>query len=271
MIAVDRHVRVQTQIPFATNQRLATARLYTTPVGSAEHRIWSRNAPPAGCARSARPRSASTKIRAATKKVGKAQQAQEKAARAARARTKTQLKDEFGKKVKGLLAESTNIFRWCASPEIQKCHVGDSRNIDRVIWVTQAADFNTLAAKGLNVVLQLPDPLKARVGGDSATNLSTLFVNVEDIKKSPARSINIATAPRGARINTCSSQKRRVAQATETQKGFDFLKKVLEPLGLYCCKATDAEIKNEGIRKPLGVKEKLPVESEPEAEVEATE
>lgn len=80
-----------------------------------------------------------------------------------------------------------------------------------------------------------------------------------------------ATAPRGARIHKGSSQKRRVAQAAETEKGFDFPKKVLEPLGLYCCKATDAEIKNEGIREPLGVKEKLPVESEPEAEVEATE
>lgn len=91
------------------------------------------------------------------------------------------LKDKFGQALqKGLTDEAgkTNIFRWCASEELSRCHIGDPNQPDRVIWTTKKSDFDDLSAKKVNVVLQ-EDP--SRVGIESKTDLSTLFLSLKGI------------------------------------------------------------------------------------------
>ena len=46
---------------------------------------------------------------------------------------------KFTPKVRTDMTETsgkTNIFRWCSSPDIIKCHIGDPDKPDHVIWVT---------------------------------------------------------------------------------------------------------------------------------------
>lgn len=75
-------------------------------------------------------------------------------------------------------AGTTNIFRWCVSPDISRCHVGDPANPDRVTWVTNEDDFDRLSRAGnINVVLQTG----AAASGESATDLSTLFLIVQEL------------------------------------------------------------------------------------------
>ena len=71
----------------------------------------------------------------------------------------------------------TNIFRWCFSGEMSACHPGNPDQPDQVIWVTNKADFDRLSKTDVNVVLQ-DDP--ARVGKESKTDLSTLFLSLKD-------------------------------------------------------------------------------------------
>jgi hypothetical protein len=87
------------------------------------------------------------------------------------------LKDKFGEGVKKKLTEEkgkTNIFRWCASNDLSKCHIGDPNHPDNVIWVTNEKDFETLSKKDLNVALQ--SELSSAKGGESESDLSTLFL-----------------------------------------------------------------------------------------------
>jgi hypothetical protein len=73
--------------------------------------------------------------------------------------------------------EKTNILIWCQANDNTKCHIGDPQHIDNVVWVTNEADFNKLRGTRVNVALQtLIDPK-----GDSATDLSSLFVNLSEI------------------------------------------------------------------------------------------
>lgn len=80
----------------------------------------------------------------------------------------TKLTEESGK---------TNIYRWCASRDLKKCHVGDPDQPDHVVWTTNSADYDTLAAAGENVVLQTG----AAKGGESDTDLSSLFLTLEGL------------------------------------------------------------------------------------------
>jgi hypothetical protein len=72
---------------------------------------------------------------------------------------------------------TTNIFRWCVSPDVSRCHVGDPDRPDTVVWVTNEADFRALSAQPINVVLQSA----ASASGESATDLSTLFLTARDV------------------------------------------------------------------------------------------
>jgi hypothetical protein len=72
---------------------------------------------------------------------------------------------------------TTNIFRWCLSPDITRCHIGDPDRPDAVVWVTNDADFNRLSAQPINVVLQQG----AAASGESATDLSTLFLTAREL------------------------------------------------------------------------------------------
>ncbi len=92
-------------------------------------------------------------------------------------RLKELLKDKFGEGVKKKLTEEqgkTNIFRWCASNDLSKCHIGDPHHPDNVIWVTNEKDFEKLSKKDLNVALQ--SDLASAKGGESESDLSTLFL-----------------------------------------------------------------------------------------------
>lgn len=74
-------------------------------------------------------------------------------------------------------AGTTNIFRWCVSPDISRCHVGDPDHPDTVVWVTNEADFERLSRESVNVVLQS----QASATGESATDLSTLFLVLREL------------------------------------------------------------------------------------------
>ncbi len=97
------------------------------------------------------------------------------------------LKKEFKATDKSILfgqRGKTNIFRWCASHELSKCHVGDPENPDNVVWTTNENDFKTLSKKSINVVLQAK-PTSTTKGkskkGESDTDLSTLFLFMEQV------------------------------------------------------------------------------------------
>jgi len=83
----------------------------------------------------------------------------------------------FGEGVKKKLTEEkgkTNIFRWCASNDLSKCHIGDPHHPDNVVWVTNERDFKTLSKKDVNVALQ--SDLSSAKGGESVSDHSTLFL-----------------------------------------------------------------------------------------------
>lgn len=93
---------------------------------------------------------------------------------------------------------TTNIFRWCLSPDIARCHVGDPDRPDTVVWVTNEADFLRLSAQPINVVLQSG----GSASGESATDLSTLFLTARDVINTRAdeRIQEHMTASQGAGI-----------------------------------------------------------------------
>ncbi|WP_225886916.1 DUF4157 domain-containing protein [Nodosilinea nodulosa] len=72
----------------------------------------------------------------------------------------------------------TNIFRWCASDALSKCHIGDPDNPDNVVWVTNSKDFDKLSKKDVNVALQ--SDASSAIGTDAETDLSTLFPTVQE-------------------------------------------------------------------------------------------
>ncbi|HJU39063.1 MAG TPA: DUF4157 domain-containing protein, partial [Tahibacter sp.] len=73
--------------------------------------------------------------------------------------------------------QKTNIFIWCQAKDNTKCHIGAPTHPDNVVWVTNEADFDTLRGTKTNVALQtVIDP-----SGDSATDLSSLFVTLSDV------------------------------------------------------------------------------------------
>jgi hypothetical protein len=87
----------------------------------------------------------------------------------------------FNEDVKKKLTEKpgqTNIFRWCASGELSDCHIGNPKQPDQVIWVTNKNDFDRLSKTDVNVAWQ-KEP--ARVAKESKTDLSTLFLTMKDL------------------------------------------------------------------------------------------
>jgi hypothetical protein len=91
---------------------------------------------------------------------------------------KSKFKDEALQKGLTDKKGQTNIFRWCSSEELSRCHIGNPDQPDQVIWVTNKDDFDRLSKTNVNVVLQ-DDP--ARVGKESKTDLSTLFLSLKEI------------------------------------------------------------------------------------------
>jgi hypothetical protein len=97
---------------------------------------------------------------------------------------KKALAKRFGKKAEKKMVETkgkTNIFRWCASADLSKCHIGDPDHPDNITWVTNANDFDTLSKKAINVALQT-DTSKS-VGSESEGDLSTLFLILRDLRE----------------------------------------------------------------------------------------
>lgn len=99
------------------------------------------------------------------------------------------LKKEFKATDKSILfgqRGKTNIFRWCTSDELAKCHPGDPEHPDDVVWTTNESDFKTLSEKDINVVLQAKPTSSGKAKGkskkgESDTDLSTLFLFLEQI------------------------------------------------------------------------------------------
>ena len=87
------------------------------------------------------------------------------------------IKDKFGAagKLETLDTDkTTNIYRWCKSDDIERCHVGDPDHPDNVTWVTNPEDFERLKKTNVNVVFELQKPKPA--GSESSGDLSTMFV-----------------------------------------------------------------------------------------------
>ena len=114
------------------------------------------------------------------------------------------------------LGGTTNIFRWCNMPEIVTCHVGDPQHPDFVIWTTNREDFTAFRGQHFNVVLQ------DRAAGESATDLSTLYVRLG----SNHRYINIETPhTRPTRLDTQAVRRENLNAIT----------RALRARNLLCC------------------------------------
>ena len=111
--------------------------------------------------------------------------------------------------------QTTNIFRWCNLPEISRCHVGDPDHPDNVIWTTTAADFASLSAQPVNVVLQ--EGSASVRGSESERDLSTLFVRTPG-----SRFVNIETPG-------------TPTTAATREENLSFIGNVLGHIGLHCC------------------------------------
>ena len=101
----------------------------------------------------------------------------------------------FGRALRNKLntPKKTNIFRWCISKDLTKCHIGNPDQPDQVVWVTKESDFKKLKAKDINVVLQTKDLKKGEGAGESDTDLSTLFITLRNIIRTIARDENTKT------------------------------------------------------------------------------
>jgi hypothetical protein len=98
------------------------------------------------------------------------------------AKLKALMKKKFGEGVEKETIETkgkTNIFRWCASADLSRCHIGDPDHPDNVTWVTNRKDFEALSKKDVSVTLQ-SDVTKS-AGSESEGDLSTLFLIIKDI------------------------------------------------------------------------------------------
>jgi hypothetical protein len=196
------------------------------------------------------------------------------------------LEEKFGKAARKTMTETkgkTNIFRWCASNDLAKCHIGDPDHPDNVTWVTNEADFNKLKSEPVNVALQS----SVVAGGESATDLSTVFVVLQQLFAEHTREFleRAAAAPsqwemlwwlmEAVRAAAQHDRTRFVNVETpglalnaqtdaERIRNYEAILAVLKPLGLHCCPdptAAEGHIK-EGLkideRKPKEAKKKKP-------------
>jgi len=169
------------------------------------------------------------------------------------------LKKKIGKgAASGLLDTegTTNIFRWCQSNDLSKCHIGDPDHPDNVVWVTNSADFKRLSTEPVNVALQS----SAVSGGESDTDLSTLFVvlhqilgiEVEALTKRLIESAGehwlsklwtqmklaaIAEAQEGIRYINIETPGHALSPQADSERfrNYRMIVSTLKALGLHCC------------------------------------
>jgi hypothetical protein len=173
---------------------------------------------------------------------------------------------------------TTNIFRWCLSSDVAACHLGDPDRPDTVVWVTNEADFRRLSAQPINVVLQSG----GSATGESATDLSTLFLTARDVinTRADARIQEHLRASQGAglrgalghlgeavladfertsrlsqlryiNIETPGSATRSgVSAAQLREESFDSILTTLRAAGLDCC-SSDAGTGEAAVREGL--------------------
>lgn len=203
---------------------------------------------------------------------------------------KKALTKRFGKKAEKKMVETkgqTNIFRWCASKDLSRCHIGDPDHPDNITWVTNPKDFDTLSKKPINVALQ-SDTAKS-AGSESEGDLSTLFLLLRDIRddqmldlwldevaesfldpdsfdawldemqidelttlRDRLRYINIETPGKGLSDQTDA----------ERARNYDAIVDVLKAAGLHCC-GTDPTSAENKIKEGLKVPKPKPKKSKP--------
>ncbi len=124
---------------------------------------------------------------------------------------KALIQKKFGEDVKQKMTEvggKTNIFRWCVSPDIIKCHIGNPDQPDHVIWVTNEVDFDKLNQKDVNVALQ-KEELKA---GESEGDLSTLFIVLKQMSIARASLIHELTHELADAVMTIEAIEKEIEQ-----------------------------------------------------------
>ena len=169
--------------------------------------------------------------------------------------------------------KTTNIFRWCQSDDIERCHVGDPQHPDNVTWVTNLHDFELLAKTPVNVVLESlkPKPPKSESAGDLSTmyvlmllrNLEAWTQNAEVVKEgvldeitnkigelllTPERPIDsdkieqalaamvqLANQAKGLRFANIETAGKDWDTEADRVANFRAIVSVLTGLGLHCC------------------------------------
>jgi hypothetical protein len=193
------------------------------------------------------------------------------------AKMKELLTKKFGKKAEKKLVETkgqTNIFRWCASQDLSKCHIGDPDHPDNITWVTNQEDFNTLSKKDINVALQT-DTAKS-VGSESEGDLSTLFLILRDLYDDQLLELmwdefmnfdsidawlnewemdDVRTAQDRLRYLNVETPGKRLSDQTDAERvrNYESIVEVLKAASLHCCGADPAAVgKNiqEGLKIP---------------------
>jgi hypothetical protein len=199
---------------------------------------------------------------------------------------KEALAKKFGKSAEKKMVETkgqTNIFRWCASQDLSKCHIGDPDHPDNTTWVTNPKDFETLSKKPVNVALQTDTAKSA--GSESEGDLSTLFLILRDIRTNQAAMEEFLNElevfldpdwidalfdwledddPEIARLEALRDRLRYINIETpgkglgdqtdaERARNYDAIVDVLKAAGLHCCgsdpAAAESKIK-EGLKVP---------------------
>lgn len=104
---------------------------------------------------------------------------------------KDKLVEKFGGNTKKSLDQSgkTNIFRWCLSNDLVKCHIGLPEDPDKVVWVTNKSDFKKLKGKNINVVLESQETKSS--SSESKGDLSTLFIILKKISEKTQSDIEL--------------------------------------------------------------------------------
>lgn len=164
----------------------------------------------------------------------------------------------------------TNIFLWCLSPEIARCHIGDTDNPDRVIWVTNDADYATLEKEPVNVVLQADVSAASAKGSKSSKDLSTVFKVLENMVNAMLLEDLLLyyvwpyDEENEAEIEELEGHLKRLRfvnietpgeawgaqSASERVASYGYIVQVLKAVGLHCC-GKDTATAEESVKKGL--------------------
>lgn len=201
---------------------------------------------------------------------------------------KKALAKRFGKDAEKKMVETkgkTNIFRWCASQDLSKCHIGDPDHPDNITWVTNPKDFDNLSTKDINVALQTDTSKVA--GSESEGDLSTLFLILRDLREGQIfdlqmdeewgwlfsddiedwfddESIPDTIDALQAKLNSLryiniETPGKRLSDQTDDERArnYDAIVEVLKTAGLHCC-GTDATIAEKKIKEGLKIPKPKP-------------